>query len=116
MPISQRKKSFNRHLGLGQIKKIIIKNKLNMNNMCKHLTIEKRPDDGTTSAKCAIKTAYQQSKVSQDIIVTYNNIMTAYHDKTGKRAIPNQECQFYYESQDEKRNDPNFIKECPGNK
>jgi hypothetical protein len=30
-----------------------------MNNMCKHLTTEKRPDGGTTSAKCAIKTAYQ---------------------------------------------------------
>jgi hypothetical protein len=93
-------------LGLGQIKKIIIKNKLNMNNMCKHLTTKRSEYDGSILATCAIRERDQVSKKSQ-------TIMAAYTKKTSKNAPPNKECQFYYESQE--RNNPDFITECPCN-
>ena len=56
--------------------------------MCEHLTIETR-QDGTISAKCAIRTADQNSQDSQ-------NIMAIYEMETGNTAMPNGECQFYY--------------------
>ena len=57
--------------------------------MCIHLTIETR-QDGTTSAKCAIKDIANNTKQTLEIMAAYNN-----ETKTNK-ALPNNECQFYY--------------------
>ena len=62
-----------------------------MCNMCKYLTTSTR-EDGTTSAKCAIITANRDSEDSQII-------MAAYQEKSGKAAMPNGECHFFYENQ-----------------
>jgi hypothetical protein len=67
--------------------------------MCRHLTTNTR-QDGTISAKCAIRTANTLSKESQ-------KIMAAYEEMSGKAAMANGECQFYYEG---------ITEECPENK
>lgn len=69
-----------------------------MNNMCKYLTTETR-QDGTISAKCAIKDIENNTKKTLEIMAAYNE-----ETKTNK-ALSNNECQFYYIGITEK---------CPG--
>lgn len=61
-----------------------------MCNMCEHLTIETRQDDGSISAKCKIKDIKKYPKQTQKIMADYNNATRT------NNARPDNECQFYY--------------------
>ncbi len=68
--------------------------------MCRYLTTNRRQDDGSISAKCSIKDIENNTEQTQEIMAAYNKAT-----KTNK-ALPNNECQFYYLGITDK---------CPGN-
>lgn len=70
-----------------------------MCNMCKYLTTSTR-EDGTTSAKCAIKDIANNTKQTLEIMKEYERI-------TNKNALPNNECQYSYEG---------ITEQCPCNR
>lgn len=72
--------------------------------MCRYLTINRRQDDGSISAKCAIK---EQNSVSECSLC----INRIYKVKTKRIGLANNECQFYYYGIEQEN--PYFIKECP---